>query len=302
MTLTLTQLRAMVKYELLMQWRRRSLPVIVLFLFFGLTIFTLISWKEPLGADGGEVLYVDDTVTPATVTMRMYATGAVETHPADETILANIPNWLRNIDLGQANATLKLATMLTMVTQLLIIMLLLMCAETIPLDKHYRVRELLDTLPLGSAAYLSGKLLAVWLGIGIGLLLCAVLYIPIAQSRMGTFDLSVYARLWLVMLLPAAIFASGLTILGAAWAATRRASVLIGLVLIPVGFFVFVLVIYAVFAPIVGTSNLVYRELSYEGLTSSMIGNIGQILLFANLGMLALGLVVWRIMRLREGK
>jgi hypothetical protein len=291
----------MVKYELLMQWRRRSLLMIVLFLFFGLTIFTLMSWKEPLGANGGDVLYVNDTVTPATVTMRMYATGAVETHPADDAVLANIPNWLRNIDLEQANVTLKIATMLTLVTQLLIIMLLLMCAETIPLDKHYRVRELLNTLPVGRAAYLSGKLLAVWLGVLLGIVLCSILYIPIAQSRFGTFDLSVYLRLWLVMLLPAAIFASGLSILGASWVATRRASVLVGLVLIPIGIFVFALVIYAVFAPIIGTSNLVYRALSYDGLINSMLGNVGQILLLANLGMLALGVVVWGLMRLRDG-
>jgi len=125
MTLQLAQLGTMIKYELLMSWRRRSLIVTVLFLFVGLAVFTATIQKEPLGAEGGEILYMDDTVTPATVTLRLYETGEVTTIPADDAILANIPNWLRNVDLEQVNATLKVATLLPLVTQLLIIMLLL---------------------------------------------------------------------------------------------------------------------------------------------------------------------------------
>lgn len=302
MSLQLAQLRGMIKYELLMAWRRRSLLVTILFLFVGLAVFTMTMQKEPLGAEGGEVLYVDDTVTPATVTMRLAATGEVTTTPADDAVLTNIPNWLRNIDLQQANATLKMATLLTLVTQLLIIMLLLMSAETIPLDKHYRVNELLHTLPVGRATYLGGKLLAVWVGLLAGMVMCALLYIPIAQGRFGAFDMSAYLRLWGVMLLPAAVFASGLSILAAAGMATRRASVLIGLALMPAGIFVFVFVILAVFTPLVGTANAAYTSLSYDGLINSMFGNIGQTMLIANLAMLLLGLVVWGVGRLREGQ
>lgn len=302
MTLPLNQLRGMIKYELLMGWRRRSLIVTILFLFVGLAVFTLTMQKEPLGAEGGEVLYLDDTVTPATITMRLYATGEVTTAPADDAILTNIPNWLRNIDLQQANATLKIATVLTLVTALLIIMLLLMSAETIPLDKHYQVSELLNTLPVGRATYLGGKLLAVWVGLLLGLVLCAALYILIAQTRFGAFDLRAYLKLWGVMLLPAAVFASGLSILAASGVATRRASVLIGLALMPAGIFVFVFVILAVFTPLIGRENATYTVLSYDGLIDSMVGSIGQTLLIANLGVLALGLVVWGVGRLREGK
>jgi hypothetical protein len=302
MTLQVAQLGAMIKYELLMGWRRRSLIVTVLFLFVGLAAFTALMAKEPLGAEGGDILYVDDTVTPATVTMRLYATGEVMTTPADPTVLTNIPNWLRNIDLGQANATLKIATLLGMVTQLLIIMLLLMSAETIPLDKHYHVRELLNTLPMGRATYLGGKVLGVWIGIFVGFLLCALLYVPIASARFGTFDMSAYVRLWGVMLLPAAIFSSGMAILGAAGVATRRASVLVGLVLIPVGVGIFALVIIAIFTPLIGRANEAYTSLSYDGLIGSMIGNIAQTMIFANLLMLALGVIVWGASRLREGR
>jgi hypothetical protein len=285
-----------------MGWRRRSLLVTVLFLFIGLAVFTALFAKEPLGAEGGEILYVDDTVTPATVTMRLYSTGEVTTLPADPTVLAGIPHWLRNIDLGQANATLKMATLLAMVTQLLIIMLLLMSAETIPLDKHYRVRELLNTLPVGRATYLGGKVLAVWFGLFVGIVLCALLYIPIALSRFGTFDMSAYLRLWGVMLLPSATFSSGIAIVAAAGVATRRASVLVGLVLIPVGVGIFALVIYAIFAPLVGRGNEIYTSLTYDGLIGSMLGNIAQTMLFANLVVLVLGIVAWGGARLREGR
>lgn len=302
MNLQVAQLGAMIKYELLMGWRRRSLLVTVLFLFVGLAVFTALFAKEPLGAEGGEILYVDDTVTPPTVTMRLYETGEVATLPADPTVLANIPHWLRNIDLGQANATFKIATLLAMVTQLLIIMLLLMSAETIPLDKHYHVRELLNTLPMGRATYLSGKVLAVWIGLFGGIVLCALFYIPIANARFGAFDMSAYLQLWGVMLLPAAAFSSGIAILAAAGVATRRASVLVGLVLIPIGVGIFALVIYAIFAPLVGRNTAIYTSLTYDGLIGSMIGNIAQTMLFANLAVLVLGIVAWGDARLREGR
>ncbi|HLU11091.1 MAG TPA: hypothetical protein VK003_15575 [Oceanobacillus sp.] len=301
MTLQLAQLGTMIKYELLMSWRRRSLIVTVLFLFVGLAVFTATIQKEPLGAEGGEILYMDDTVTPATVTLRLYETGEVTTIPADDAILANIPNWLRNVDLEQVNATLKVATLLPLVTQLLIIMLLLMSAETIPLDKHYRVRELLNTLPVARATYLGGKLLGVWVGLLIGIVLCALLYIPIATARFGSFDMSVYLKLWGIMLIPAATFASGISILAAAGVATRRMSVLVGLVMTPIGVGVFALVIVALYTPLVGRANEIYTSLTYDGLIGSMVGNTAQIMLFANLGVLVLGIVAWIDARVREG-
>lgn len=292
----------MIKYELLMGWRRRSLLVTSLFLFVGLAVFTASFAKEPLGAEGGEMLYVDDTVTPPSVTMRLYETGEITALPADPTVVANIPHWLRNIDLGEANATLKIATLLGLVTQLLVIMLLLMSAETIPLDKHYRVRELLNTLPVGRAIYLGGKVLSVWLGLFVGVVLCALFYIPLAQLRFGTFDMSAYLRLWVVLLLPAAIFSSGISILTALGVATRRASVLVGLALVPVGVGVLAFVLYAIFAPLVGRGNEIYTSLSYDGLINSMLGNIAQIMLVANLGVVGLGVVAWGVARLREGR
>lgn len=302
MTLQLAQLGAMIKYELLMGWRRRSLLLTVLFLFVGLAVVTTTFAREPLGAEGGEMLYVDDTVTPPTVTMRLYDTGEVTTVPADQTVLANIPHWLRNIDLGQANATFKIATLLGLVTPLLVIMLLLMSAETVPLDQHYRVRELLNTLPVGHATYLGGKVLAVWLGLFVGIVLCALLYIPIAQARFGAFDMNAYLQLWAVLLLPSAAFSSGIAVLAASGVATRRASVLVGLVLVPVAVGVLAFVIYAIFAPLVGRGNDIYTSLTYDALINSMLGNIAQTLLFANLAVLVLGVIVWGFMRMREGR
>ena len=204
---------------------------------------------------------------------------------------------------GSAEAeTLKIATLLAMVTMLLIMMLLLMSAETIPLDKHYRVRELLNTLPVGHATYLGGKVLSVWFGLLVGIVLCALLYVPLAQARFGTFDMNAYVQLWGVMLLPSAIFSSGIAILAAAGVATRRASVLIGLVLIPIGVGIFALVIIAIFTPLVGRSVEAYTSLSYNGLIGNMIGNIAQTMIFANLLVLVLAVIVWGASRLREGR
>ena len=41
-------------------------------------------------------------------------------------------------------------------------------ADVVPLDRHYGVRELLDSLPLSRAAYLLGKLLGMALALGVG--------------------------------------------------------------------------------------------------------------------------------------
>jgi hypothetical protein len=302
MTRQIAQLGAMIKYELLMSWRRRSLIITLVFLLLSLVVFT-ISWaKEPLAAGDKEVLYVDDTVTPATVTMYDQPSGETITIPADDVILTAIPHWLRNTDLRQANATLKIVSLLAIATQLMVIMLLLMNAETIPLDKHYRVRELLNTLPLGRAAYLGGKLLGVWIGLLVGLIICMILYIPVAQSQFGAFDISLYVRLWFAVLLPGAIFASGISVIGASGASTRRMAVLIGLALIPVGVFVFALIIVAIFTPLLNMGAAQFQGFTYETFANSLISNVAQTMLWANVAMLAFGVVAWGIMRFREGR
>lgn len=301
MTRQFAQLGAMVKYELLMHWRRRSLLLTIIFLFIGVVGFTLLSTKDPLAVEGMTILYVDDTVSPALITT-LDATGQAVTFPADAALLESIPSALRNVDLQRVNASIKIVMMLTVCMVLLVIMLLLMNAETIPLDKQYHVRELLNTLPLGHVTYLGGKVLGVWVGLVAGLLVCMVVYIPVAWSRFGAFDLTTYFGLWGLLLIPCAVFASGLSVLGAAGASTRRAAVLVGIALIPIGLFVFAQVLYTTFIPFVAIASESFRGFSYGDILATMFGGVVQIMLAANTGLLALGVLVWGLMRGREGR
>jgi len=45
---------------------------------------------------------------------------------------------------------------------LIVLLLPLMVAEIIPLDRQYRVREVIDATPISESLYVAGKLLSVW--------------------------------------------------------------------------------------------------------------------------------------------
>ena len=59
----------------------------------------------------------------------------------------------------------------------------------------------------------------------------------------GAYDVRVFAALWVAMLIPISLLAAALSVLLSSWVSTRRAAVLVGLVLIP---FVMILVTMAV--------------------------------------------------------
>jgi hypothetical protein len=289
----------MIRYELLMAWRRRSLLVSTLFLMGGLALFAITFNTSGLQVGETQMIYLDDTVTPPMVTLQNMATGETTTVPADQNTLEAVPTWLRNVDIQQASATFQVATILTILAQLLIILLLLMSAETFPLDKVYQVRELLDTAPLGKATYIIGKLGGLWAGLLLGLIASMLIFIPISQWRFGDIDLSVYLRTWFVLLILVSIFASGLGALAASGMGSRRGAVLVGLALMPVGVFVFALIVGAFFVPLLNLSTV---TATYEAFSGQIITSVGQIMLAANLAMIGVGVLVWGLMRARDGR
>ncbi|MBN1265585.1 MAG: alpha/beta hydrolase [Anaerolineales bacterium] len=190
----LARLAAMVYYEILMGWRRGSLRVL---LFVSLVLPQLMFL---LGVFFGPIIDVETSSRFAILpeTARMVGTTAA--------ILANIPTLI-----------------------LVILFLPLMLTEIIPLDRQYRVRQLIDALPVTSNTYLSGKILSVWPGIAIMMMLAALLNSILTWSQNGPFYTGTLAAFWFTCLIPLALFSSQMGILLAAGQPDRRRALPVGI-------------------------------------------------------------------------
>jgi pimeloyl-ACP methyl ester carboxylesterase len=195
----LAQLGAMVRYELLMSWRRGTLRAVLLSILVFPQMFYLINYVFG-SADG-----------PTTVNLTMWP-AAVLLMGTDEAIMANI-------------------TTLVMI----ILLLPLMLAELVPLDRQYRVREIVDTLPITRSIYLAGKLLSVWPTIAIGMALSALLSGVLTWTQNGPFHIGVLAAFWITGLIPLALFTAQMSVMLPAGQSSRRRAILMGLVASVVG-------------------------------------------------------------------
>lgn len=101
-------------------------------------------------------------------------------------------------------------------------------AETIARDRPYGIDELRDTLPLTPGVYLLGKVLGVWVCVIIMIVAVVALLWIAGQFVLGPIDLVPFARLWLTVIIPAALFVSALSVLLASRQTSRRRATLIG--------------------------------------------------------------------------
>ncbi len=204
----MSKIGAMVHYELLMAWRRRSLPILWVLLLAGIVGFALlmrsVNEKTPVYDDVTQVL-----------------------------TNADAPEWAQGINPVVASHTITLGNLMIAGMIFYTVGVVLLMAEVIPLDRQFKVRELLDTLPLSRASYLAGKILSMWAGLLLGTVLVGVIAAPLVWLILGAYDLRVFAALWIAMLLPESFAAAALTVLAASFVGSRRAAVMIGLVVLP---------------------------------------------------------------------
>jgi ABC-type transport system involved in multi-copper enzyme maturation permease subunit len=78
------------------------------------------------------------------------------------------------------------------------LLLPIIVSDTIPKDQQYGVRELLDTLPVPRWVYLGGKMLGMWAGVLLGLLIAMIANGIFYQFTLGNLNLRVYLEMWLV--------------------------------------------------------------------------------------------------------
>lgn len=263
----LHQLRAMIQYEALLQFRRRGALAVILFSLVALILLTLLNSGVGVPGLDNETLirldYSDDT--GLTVTTQA-ADGTLTTRPAPDDIAEVIPRWMAGADYLERTRTFTIILMTAVGLQVILIALLPVMAESIPIDKHFRMRELLASLPIPEWIYLAGKVIGAWLILFTGWLIIMFMFGIFYHLRVGSIDGITFVRIWLVLNLPAGLIMSGLTILAASAIATRRKSVLVGLALIPIALWMCVgvyLQLFEVFDParMAELMHLPYQEL-----------------------------------------
>lgn len=204
------QIGAMVRYELLMAWRRRSLVILWILLLAGVIGFALIVQN----AKGNQPIPAMENGSDA-----------------------NLPTWAQGVDLAVAANTFALVNILIAGMIFYSVGVTLMMGEIIPLDSQFKVRELLDTLPLSRPAYLGGKLMSAWAGLLLGIVVIGVICALGIRLILGVYDMRVFLALWVAMLLPSSFVASALSLLVSSPFSSRRTSVLMGLLIVPLVLF-----------------------------------------------------------------
>ncbi len=232
MALALSQMAAIIRYELLMTWRRRALLVMGGFFLLALIGFTAM--QPPTQTALGDIVQVNTNTNPPTVTRQDPATGELVIEETTEEFVQTLSPALRNVPLSLLSNTQLIVTMIAIIFPVLAaITVVVFFAETIPLDRQYRVRELFDSSPLGKFAYAGGKLLGAWTALGLTLLVVMIGFGIYARLALGLFDVSYYLQAWFLVVLPFALTCTGWGVLGASGAGSRRKAIMIGLLLVP---------------------------------------------------------------------
>ncbi len=218
----MVKVAAIARYELLMAWRRRSLPILWLVLVLTSLAFSLLA--ASLATQPGVIRIIDPITTAA----------------------AAASGW----SVEEFMQTQMLTGYLSLIMLVFNLALVLIGAETIPLDRQFKLRELLDTLPVSRAQYLGGKLMGMWAGVILILLTGGAVSTLTQRLILGSFDLRVLALLWLVMVLPMCLANGAVSVLATVFWGSRRMAVLFSLLLIPL----FLLLVWTAFF------NLMYAE------------------------------------------
>jgi ABC-type transport system involved in multi-copper enzyme maturation permease subunit len=191
--LFLTQLAGMLRYEFKLQWRRAALPSLVVGLVMTPAIGALISQYDFQG----------------------YREA--------------VANGTLALDVAQTQITATMMPIIwTGVALIAILMVPLLVADTISKDTQVGIREILDTLPLSPAVYLTGKLLSVWLSLLVAVGLTAALTGILWWILVGPFNVLLFWDVWFVGATLLMFINSGSSLLLAAGQPSTRRAIAVG--------------------------------------------------------------------------
>jgi hypothetical protein len=300
-----TKLLGITHYELLMNWRRRSLPVLILFFLAALLLIGLMIEQVSMSVDRSVIsVQIKDGVT--TITRRLEDSSIIE-EPLDAETASHLPPWMIGIDLNQAANTMRGINVLIPASMVMIVGIIPLLSDTIPLDRQYRIRELLDAAPLHRVVYLGGKVLGVWVGLLMGIVLCFAVFQLVLYLRYGAYDLLPLLLDWLLLVIPLTLLVAFCTVLLTSWAGSRRAGLLIGIALIPVGVYLFFASAMTLGSaarlvnPIYGIGTMGTSLNGISDQATALERVIGMLLLYAVM-FAVVWLLAWGIARLREAR
>ncbi len=301
MNTTLSQFGGMIRYEMLMQFRRRAIIVLCVFFLVGaLGLTTLIDSQRSVVNRIASVRFDGDTTIITTIDARTQE--EYEQH-VDNT-QNFIPRWYAEVDFLVVQSTFEAFNVLAPSLMILLIAIMPMLSETIPLDRQFKVRELLDTMPLPRVTYLLGKLVSVWIGLMIGIVVVGVLYGIYVASRYGALDMWTYVRYWLFLMLPCSLIGAGYAVIVPTFAQSRRGGVLVGLFLIPLGVYIAITVIAGTYINNVffNRNNVGELNLGYQDLVARMFSDTFTAFVPFIPLLLIVGIVMWAFLRFRAAR
>lgn len=196
----MTKIGAIARYEILMAWRRRSLPILWFLLFVGVVGFSLL-WMNATNGFG---------MSLSEILARQ----------------AGLPEYMVN--------TIPMISILFGGTLIFSVGISVMLTEVMPLDRQFKVYELLNALPVTRSIYLGGKVLGAWGGLIIGWALVGVVSAACLYLIFGAYDLRVVALLWVIALLPITLTSAAISVLVGSLVSSRRLALLFGLAALPV--------------------------------------------------------------------
>ena len=194
--LRLAQLGGIVRYEALIQWRRRGVPTLTI-------VFAAILLLAELA-----VGQMGRRLNAEAAAAGMVATSAVT----------------------RAQGTIGMYYAWPVALLLMILAVPPIVAEAIPRDRQEEVSELIRSLPVRDGTFLGGKLLGGWAGLLAGLIGVMALSGCAGRLLIGPYSLVAYIQLWSMGILPLAMFSSGMSILLASGQPTRRRATFVGAV------------------------------------------------------------------------
>jgi len=116
----------------------------------------------------------------------------------------------------------------TTVASVLLFIMPVVLANSIPKDRQLNVHEILASTPLSPAVYLNGKLLGSWLTVISGVVVVAAAAALAWGLLVGGFNVALYLQTWLVAGLPIIIINIGMVVLLASPLSDLRLAVLVG--------------------------------------------------------------------------
>lgn len=296
---TLSQIGGIVRYEALMQFRRRTLIMIIGLFTAGMIVLgssmTTMSFSpqgETLNIDiEGDQLVVDLRTPEGEITryIRVLSEGEV------------FPRWMADADVPMVMKTFNFLILFLPGLILLVVAIPPLITEVIPLDSRFKMDELIRTKPLSKAVYLIGKVLSVWLGFTVLIGLAAAVLALYGVAKYSPFDGWVYARFWLFGVLPLTLIVSGYAVLLGGLTRSRRVSLFIGLTVLPLS--LWTLIGSGIFVSVMNFMITLPDQAAYEtyGEAAAAMFNraIGGLLPYAAV-LIGIGVVMWGYTRVRD--